>query len=59
MKERSWGGHGRWMNGHAEIYLSSDKPKMKSLHPELFTTNIDVAKLLAVTISRNTSHQYG
>jgi hypothetical protein len=37
-------GPGRWMDGHAQIYLSSDKSKMKSLHVELTATNINVVK---------------
>ena len=37
-------GTGRWMDGHAQIYLSSDRSKMKSLHVELTTTSINVVK---------------
>ena len=37
-------GIGRWMDGHAQIYLSSDSSEMKSLHIELNATNINVVK---------------
>ena len=32
------------MDGHAQIYLNSDRSKMKSLHVELNATNINVVK---------------
>jgi SAM-dependent methyltransferase len=37
-------GTGRWMDGHAQIYLTSDRPRMKSLQVELNATNINVVK---------------